>query len=291
MYNMRWSADIPGCLVFLIDQSPATGAVIGAGLIGAQTRRADAIAMVVNNIVHELVQRCRVGTVVRPRIDIAILGYGVEGRVQSAFAGTIAGKELLSITDLANNPLKVNETVATEFEPETGGLIQIPTKVWIWLEPAVGTDCPMCAALDAATRIVGEWVNSHATSAPPVVINVCCGTSTDGDPWLHALELTKLATNDGHVLLFNCHVTGSGGYPIWFPTSYRQIPSDPWAIKLFTMSSNLPDDMVAMGNILFHMGLQPEARGFISGGGLESFTQLFTIGSLPKMELGDTLHV
>ena len=69
----------------------------------------------------------------------------------------------------------------------------------------------MCEALTLATSTLETWVKEHKFSYPPVVINITDGESTDGDPLEDAQVLRELSTQDGNVLLFNCHISGSPG--------------------------------------------------------------------------------
>ena len=68
------------------------------------------------------------------------------------------------------------------------------------------------------------------------------GEPTDGEPQPAADALKALSTDDGELLLFNCHISESQANPVVFPTSEGLLP-DELARSLFRMSSELPDKL------------------------------------------------
>ena len=115
---------------------------------------------------------------------------------------------------------------------------------------------PMCAALDYVRQVAESWCASHPQSFPPVVIHLTDGEPTDGDPLPYAEALKSLATDDGELLLFNCHISESQANPVLFPNS-EHILGDELAKALFRMSSELPDKLRG----------QAESKGVLCGTG------------------------
>jgi hypothetical protein len=97
----------------------------------------------------------------------------------------------------------------------------------------------MCEAMRQARRILGSWIGRHPDAYPPTVIHITDGESTDGDPTAVASELTSLATSDGYVTLFNCHLSSANAPKVTFPDSDEHLP-DQFSRLLFGMSSLLP---------------------------------------------------
>ncbi|MDQ2809374.1 MAG: VWA domain-containing protein [Chloroflexota bacterium] len=285
-YQRRWAADMPGCLILLLDQSKSMDEQMGAGVIGAGQRKADAASMVVNNVLKEVVKRCTQGSAVRPRVDLALVGYGPGQTVHNALGGMLGNQDMVSVADLAMNPLRINHTVIKEFDPETGSMIQVPMDVPIWVEPVADNGTPMCAAMDAGYYLAYNWVMNHPDNFPPIIVNITDGASTDGDPRPNAARFGQLATNDGATLLFNCHLSSTGGYQVRYPADPSQVPHDPdgLAAMLFEISSPLPEQLRAFGNSTYGMSLLPGARGFVFGGDIMDLTQFITIASLPKTD-------
>ena len=107
---------------------------------------------------------------------------------------------------------------------------------------------PMCAAFNYVYNIAASWCASHPGSFPPMVIHLTDGESTDGDPVPFADALKSLSTEDGELLLFNCHISESQANPVVFPNS-EHILGDELAKVLFRMSSELPDKLRGVAEI------------------------------------------
>jgi hypothetical protein len=293
-YQKRWSADQPGCLIILLDQSESMEDPIASGVTGEISRKADEAAEVVNSVLYEMIRRCTKGSVISPRVDVAVLGYGSGGTVYNALRRALSGtdgnpladRSIVSIAELAVRPLEIKRTVVKEFDAETGKMFQVSLDTPVWVEPIGEGNTPMCAALDTAHYIAYHWINdkNHVNSFPPVIVNVTDGASTDGEPEPHAAQIRQLMTNDGAALLFNCHISQADGFQVKYPSDISQVPydSDGLAHQLFNMSSILPDPMVSFANASYNMNLYRNARGFVFGGDITDLTQFITIASLPK---------
>src|SRR5262245_44845061 len=91
----------PTCFLFLIDQSESMLQTMGGG---SGRTKAEAVADVLNSLLFNLVLACVVGKDVRDRFHVGVLGYGLS--VGPALGGKLAGRELMPISELANNPLR-----------------------------------------------------------------------------------------------------------------------------------------------------------------------------------------
>ena len=105
------------------------------------------------------------------------------------------------------------------------------------------SDTPMCAALAQAHDLLVNWVEAHPEAYPPTVLNITDGAATDGDPRDAASRVGQIATADGEVLLLNCHISGYGGSPTFYPSAVDGLPDD-LAHLLFEMSSLLPERLL-----------------------------------------------
>lgn len=224
-YGQTWASTHPGCLIVLLDQSGSMKNKFGGSQIGKGQTKADMVATVLNNLLHDLVKANTVGTLVKPRADVAVLGY--EGRsVHSALGGVLSSQAFVSLAELAAHPLRVETRTRKEISDDgTVAEVQIPFPVWV--EPHFGDMTPMRAAFQRACELAESWAVEHMDSYPPVIINVTDGASTDGDPSDLARELVKIHTNHGEALLFNCHITDLPSAKIEFPNNIEAIPDDP----------------------------------------------------------------
>ncbi len=212
-YSVEISRANPTCFVFLLDQSTSMTDPIAAG--DGPKRKADAVADALNRLLFELSLKCAKEEGVRDYFHVAVIGYGA--RVGSAFGGALAGRDLVPLSQVADNPLRVEER-AKKVPDGAGGLVETTARFPVWVDPVANGGTPMSQALREAVALVERWVSDRPGCFPPIVINLTDGESTDGDPSEPASRLRALATADGPVLLFNLHVTGGqrdcGGVPV-----------------------------------------------------------------------------
>src|SRR5262249_29255947 len=138
---------------------------------------------------------------------------------------------------------------------------------------------PMCQALQLAYTVLDKWVREHLTSFPPVVINITDGEASDGSPLIPAQAISSLATDDGKVLLFNCHLSSEPAPAIVFHDSeYNLI--DEFARQLFLMSSVLPESFQqeASGH---GYRVTSQTRGFAFNADLVDLIKFLAIGTRP----------
>lgn len=277
---MAYTAEIsranPGCFLFLIDQSGSMADPFGGGAGGK--RKADGVADAINRLLQNLVIRCtKAKDVVYDYFEVGVIGYGAS--VGPAFAGALSGRELVPVSEIAKHPTRVEERMR-KVEDGAGGLVEQKVKFPIWFGPIANGGTPMCAALEYAHQILSDWVQRHPTSYPPIVINITDGEATDGDPTGPAQKLMSLNTQDGNLLLFNCHISSRSAAPILFPSSDEGLP-DEFARMLFKMSSVLPDSLRQAAQAEgFQVGDQ--ARGFAFNADLVDVIRFLDIGTRPS---------
>jgi hypothetical protein len=206
--------------------------------LDASRSKAEFVADVVNKWIDTLVLRCSKGAEVRHYFDIAVLGYG--GSVRSALP--TLGSGFSPIGAVADSPLRIEDRTRT-IDDGAGGVVETKVKFRVWVDPRAESGTPMVAALEKTEDLLSEWVEKHASSYPPTVMNITDGQPTDGDPRNGASRVRALATEDGNVLVLNCHISGWGGAPTFYPSSAAGLP-DPQAEVLFEMSSALPDRLL-----------------------------------------------
>jgi hypothetical protein len=256
--------------VFLIDQSTSMAKPLG-GRTG-QTK-ADGVAEVINRLLFNLILKST-GTVLKNRYHIGVIGYGLA--VGPAFDGALQDVALAPLSDLANNPRRVEQVRKVE-DDGRGGKVEKVVQRPVWFEPTARGKTRMCRALALAAETVEPFIDAHPHCYPPLVINISDGQATDGDPRGPAEALCNLSSSDGNVLLFNLHLSPSDAEPILFPDSEASLP-EPHACLLFRMSSRLPDGMRRQAAGL-GFSLTDEARGFAFNADLVSLVNFLDIGT------------
>jgi hypothetical protein len=276
---MPYSAEIsranPTCFLFLIDQSGSMGDAFGAG--DSKKSKAEGLADAVNRLLQNLVIKCAKEEGVRDYYNVGVISYGAN--VGPAFSGPLAGKEMTSISEIADLPARVEERLR-KVEDGAGGLVDQKVRFPVWFDPVANGATPMCQALKQAHSILQLWLNQHPNCFPPIVINVTDGEATDGDPGDDANSIKQLSSSDGEVLLFNLHISSQRVTPIEFPDSEAELP-DRFAQLLFRMSSPLPDYMRKIAQEEGYR-VSEGARGFVFNANMEAIIKFLDIGTRPS---------
>jgi hypothetical protein len=300
---MAYSAEVsrtnPSCFLFLIDQSGSMDEVVDPsdvrtldkpvtveGQTYTQTAsgrtKAQGVADAINKLLQNLVIKCAKSEGVRDYYHVGVLGYGGDNtanRVCTAFSGILVGRDLVPISEIANNPAKIDER-SKKVDDGAGGLVDQKIKFPIWFEPLANGGTPMCEALRKAHDLMSSFIQQHPNSFPPIVINITDGKATDGDPNGAAESLRSLATSDGNVLLFNVHISSEKSAPVEFPDSDARL-ADQFARLLFNMSSILPSYMQEMAR-KEGISATEATRGFVFNADMVAVIRFLDIGTRPS---------
>jgi len=270
-YTAQISRTNPTAFVFLLDQSSSMLEPFGAQ---PEKSKAAGVADALNRLLQNLVLKCAKADGIRDFFHVGMISYG--GRVVSAFGGGLAGKTLVPIGELANNPLRV-EVRARKVDDGAGGLSEQQFKFPVWFEARPTGRTPMCEAIGKAKEYLQTFLAAQPKCYPPIVINITDGQPTDGDPRQAATELRALTSTDGNVLLFNAHLSDKQNLPIELPETESDLP-DEYARLLFRMSSELPPKLVETAR---QSGLKvgPKSRGFVFNADLVAVIRFLDIGT------------
>ena len=273
-YTAEISRGNPTCFVFIIDQSSSMSDVFGTE---SAQRKADFVADVVNRTIHDLVIRCTRTEEIRNYYYLSVIGYG--GSVGPALGGSLSGKTLVPISEVAEVPARIEER--TKKVPDgAGGLVDTKIRFPVWMDAVSNGGTPMCQGFRVVRDLLDQWQPEHENGFPPTVLHLTDGESTDGDPSQIGHEIMSRRTNDGEVLLFNCHVSSRHSLKIEYPSDDSRLPDD-FAKMLFNVSSRLPEPFKrAAGEIGINMGGEG-ARGFVFNGDPVAVAQFFDIGTRP----------
>jgi hypothetical protein len=274
-YSAEISRSNPSCFLFLIDRSGSMDDPFGSG--DSKRRKADGVADAVNRLLQNLVIKCAKSEGVRDYYSVGVIGYG--STVGSAFGGALAGREMAPISEIADNPARVEERTR-KTDDGAGGLVDQTVKFPIWFDPISRGGTPMVAALENAREILTTWIAAHPDAFPPIVINITDGESTDGDPSAAAEALRAMSTSDGAILLFNAHLSSNNAAPIEFPDSADGLP-DQYAKLLFQLSSDLPSH-VRSAAAAEGYAVSDGAKGFVFNADLVSVIRFLDIGTRPS---------
>jgi len=282
-YQREISRDNKACILFLLDQSFSMEEPLG----GSQRRKCDELAAAVNGWLHNMAIRASGDEGIRDWMDVGAIGYRTDQQatpiIEPALTGPLAGRQLVSITDIGNHPARIDSTVQRMQDEETGEWLEIPADNPVWIDPVMEGSTPMCHVLHHAYGLLQQWIAEHPHSFPPIVIHITDGESQDGDPIPYAQAIKNLATSDGNVLLFNCHLSMTAGAPVVFPSVDAGMP-DPLANVLFEMSSVLPEPFYQSA-MAEGFAVQPNARGMAFNADMVVLINFLDMGTRAAVQL------
>src|SRR5262249_27453856 len=213
-YSWQISQRYPTCSLFRIDQSESMLRPMG----GATGRsKAESVAESINQLLYNLVLRCVKGASVLDRFHVGVIGYG--SRVGPAFGGQLANRDLVTISEIARYPLRVEER---QQENPDGTLASV--RFPVWFEPQGDGKTPMCAAFPRPSNPSPRFPRDHAASSPPTATTAPDGNPTGGTPERVAGRLRHLSSTAGPVLLFTLPISEKGAPPIEFPDREADLP-------------------------------------------------------------------
>ena len=259
----RMSTRTPGLLVVLADHSSSMAEPFaGSHLV----RKADALADVVNGVLSDFVDRNNVGGVIRERLDVAVHSYGRQWGPGTALAGELSGDAIVSIRDLADNPLR-----EIEVEDEEG----FPVPQAIWVTPQAHGGTPMVEGFASARSVIAGWQRRPRERHLVLAVHVTDGESTDGDPSDQVAQLAKeVRAARGELLMTNIHLSSDGsGAGVVFPDETDAARLDATGQMLFRMSSPVPPILSEQ------LGTKPGARMMAYNATVEQFARVFEAGS------------
>lgn len=242
MYTNNATRKHPGLVILMIDQS---GSMENASVANGKPLAviaADSINIVLSEMVR--IATKAVGDddeEVRDYQKVIIIGYGSEpnNSAQILYTGYLS--------DIANKHMEEKtETIA-------GSLL-----VRNVIKPVAGYVTPMASAFEKAKEEINRWKSEgkDGTEDPsPIVINITDGapTNEEGYPTEEALEKTAQVAHeimnipfpDGSPRIFNVMISQLDGNEVRFPDNSNVLEGDPFAQFLFSISSNMTDDLRA----------------------------------------------
>lgn len=276
-YTQEISRQNKACFLFLLDQSFSMEEPLG----NSSNRKCDELVAAINGWLQNMAIRASGDEGIKDWMDVGVFGYrtdqGANPIIESALLGPLAGRTLVSITEIGSYPARIDTRTQYIPDEETGEMIQVPCEAPVWVDPRAEGGTPMCHMLYHAHELLSAWIVEHPHSFPPIVVHISDGESQDGDPIPYAEAVKALATEDGNVLLLNCHLSMTAADPFMFPASDQGLP-DALARVLFYMSSVLPEPFLRHA-MLEGFPLQPGARGMAFNADMVCLIQFLNMGT------------
>lgn len=212
---------------------------------GMTMSKAEAVALVTNYMIDELVERARRRDGVRNYYDIGVIGYSGEG-VRPMLSQSGEEDCTVAVDRLAAQMPPVCRMDFDQRLPD-GSRSAASFDLHRWIEPFSSGLTPMYEALMEVRDTLRRWClrPENAASFPPVVFNITDGESSDGsceELCDMAAQIRRTGTVDGDTLLINIHLsTDSERGSIMFPSSEEACGEDRYSHLLYEMASTMPE--------------------------------------------------
>ena len=168
-YTAEISRTNPSCILFLIDQSRSMAEEFGRQ---PEKRKCDGVADAINRLLQNLIIKCTKSEGVRDWFHVGVICYGE--RVGSAFGGELEGRNLVPISELKLNPLRIEQRNKKE-DDGAGGIVERSIRFPIWFEPVAKGGTLMREALELAQETISGFLSQFPNCRPPIVINITDG--------------------------------------------------------------------------------------------------------------------
>lgn len=248
-YDVPATGQTPALVIYLLDISGSMSEELD-GL-----PRIEHVNQAIAQVLSRMVQRSTKGATISPRYRLAMFAY-------SDTPEDILGG-VRTITEVAQlgNPV---------------------------LSPSAATDT--CAAFMAARDLLRQELTERSPGMPaPMVCHITDGQFTGADPEPIAREIMQMQSSDGPVLVENIYLGQNLTVaPIADPTRWPGVAgeselADPYARKLFRMSSPLPESYARVINESEY-SLRPGARMLIPGSNYDLIELAFAMsGATPTV--------
>ena len=252
MYEARISRNHPAAFLILIDQSGSMSEP--TTFHGRRMSKSEAVALTVNMLIDELLNRCKREEGYRDYFDIAVQGYhgdrvvSLWGDPERTFMrpSELAGAELCRVDVQQERTLPGGKTVVSVISQK------------IWVRPLASDKTPMYSALRRCHELCSQW----------------CARRSNRE------SIRKLGTDDGTALLINIHIcSDESRRQVLFPMSEQELPEQRYARLLYRMSSTMPD-IYGESIVRLRGGGDGPFRGMSYNAGMTELVSMMDIGSV-----------
>jgi hypothetical protein len=269
-YTRRFSRRYPGLFIILLDQSGSMREKVD----GQKYSKADFATTALNNLIHKMVQSAKFEASTGERRKYAYLS--IFGYSDSVYPLLSPSGEPVDIPFLGKNPRGTVQVIRDVLDTHTNTYHSVTENRPFWIEPRSLGRTQMAEAFTRARDIAGLWLNSPPEPGqaqrqecfPPIIINITDGEDNGGGNLLAvAQEIRSKGTQQGGILIFNCHFTKAIGQSCVFPGSAAELTylNSPFAQQLFEVSSVIPEPLRrrAASELLRGQDLPDTARSFV----------------------------
>ena len=277
MYSQEITRQHRTAFVIALDQSGSMQESVRFGK--KLMSKAEAVAIIANALITELIDRCRRTDSLRNYYDIAVVGYANDS------VEMLLGQDgMLSINEIAKmTPQRRVFSEEEQLSEQSSAIFQHTLNEWF--APRAEGNTPMYEALLRVRDLVAEWCarSENHQSFPPVVINITDGEASDcDDNELRDIcsQIKRITTDDGNVLLINIHISTDSRLPaIIFPMPDELTGAGRYLRLLAECSSIMPSAFDGPIHELKGQGATPPFFGVGYNASIIELLSIVNIGS------------
>jgi len=208
-----------------------------------------------NDVISQMVERSTKGELISKRYHLAMCAYS--DKANDLLGGIMTIDEIAKKGRIDLSPLNLTDTAAA----------------FAWARDLLKSELPKRSGHDPVHPV-------------PMLCHLTDGYYTGDDPEPIAREIMQMTTDDGNVLIENIYVgPNMTKQPIGEPKEWPGIfdideLSDPYAQKLFNMSSPLPESYADFINAEADYNLKPNSKMLIPGNNKELIELAFAMSVL-----------
>lgn len=267
-YTRRFTRRYPGLFIILLDQSGSMAEEVD----GRGCSKADFATTAINSLIYEMVQAAKFDVSTGKRRKYAYLSiFGYNDTVYPLLA-----PEPMDIPFLGDHQRGTVPIVRDVLDSHTGSYRQVSENRAFWIEPRTQGKTQMAEAFACARDVARGWLAEQPEQGqaprqecfPPIIINITDAQDNgNSDPVSITHEIRREGTQQGSILIFNCHFTTHMGQSQIFPSNVHEVAhlDPPFAAQMFEMSSIIPEPLRKKASAEFGLGAEVPygARSFV----------------------------
>ena len=239
---------------------------------GRGCSKADFATTAINSLIYEMIQAAKFDVSTGKRRKYAYLS--IFGYNDTTYP--LLSPEPMDIPFLGEHQRGTVPVVRDILDSHTGSYRQVTENRAFWIEPRTQGKTQMAQAFACARDIAQRWLAEPPEAGqaprqecfPPIIINITDAQDNGkGDPLAIAHEIQHEGTQQGSILIFNCHFTTQMGQSHIFPANAQEVAhlDPPFASQMFEMSSVIPESLRKKASTEFGLGreVSPGARSLI----------------------------